>query len=132
MTSRSGKQTPLLDRSEESALVRLDAPKPVVVHLHAGDAPPGGQHPGLGPDLLGHEYAPDRAQARVAIEALLAETTREELEPLAADLEADRTAVAEAANAALAGDPPEALSLATAEAVARIEAALRRRRLRSR
>ena len=57
-------------------------------------------------------------QARVAIEALIAETGTDELE-------SERAAVIAAAAAALGGDPPENIE----EAVAAMEALLRRRRL---
>jgi hypothetical protein len=61
-------------------------------------------------------------QARIALEAVLAE--------LEEPVEADRSAVGEAANAALEGDPAPELQIAVAEAVKAMEAALRRRRLR--
>jgi hypothetical protein len=57
-------------------------------------------------------------QARVAIEALIAETGTD-------TLEAERAAVIAAAASALAGDAPEGVE----EAVAAMEALLRRRRL---
>ena len=57
-------------------------------------------------------------QARVAIEALIAETGTDALE-------AEREAVIGAAAAALAGDSPEGVE----DAVAAMEALLRRRRL---
>jgi hypothetical protein len=62
-------------------------------------------------------------EARVALEALLAELGEDQ--PSAAD----RATVGEAANAALRGDPPPELERRLAEAVERMEAALRRRRL---
>lgn len=69
-------------------------------------------------------------QARVALEALLAELPR-----LAADrrseLEADRATVGDAANAALRGDLPDELAEALEASVGRMEAALRARRLDS-
>jgi hypothetical protein len=64
-------------------------------------------------------------QARIALEALLAELGPEE----GAELGADRDAVGRAANEALAGDPADELSEAVAAAVARMESAVRRRRL---
>jgi hypothetical protein len=64
-------------------------------------------------------------QARIALEAALAELGDE-----AAGLAADRAALGDAANEALERDPPEALQTAVAEAVAHMEAALRKRRLR--
>jgi hypothetical protein len=69
-------------------------------------------------------------QARVALEALLAEMPR-----LAPDrrgkLEADRAAIGDAANAALRGDLPDELVEALDASVGRMEAALRTRRLDS-
>jgi hypothetical protein len=69
-------------------------------------------------------------QARVALEALLAELPR-----LAPDrrtaLEVDRTAIGDAANAALRGDLPDELVEALDASVGRMEAALRTRRLDS-
>ena len=64
-------------------------------------------------------------QARVALEAALAELGED-----AAGLAADRGPVGDAANAALAGDPEEELQEAVTQAVARMEFALRKRRLR--
>jgi hypothetical protein len=64
-------------------------------------------------------------QARVALEAALAELGDE-----AAGLAADRGPVGDAANAALGGDPEEELQAAVTQAVARMEFALRKRRLR--
>lgn len=61
-------------------------------------------------------------QARIALEAVLAE--------LAEPLEADRAAVGAAANEALTRDPGPELQQAVEEAVAGMETALRRRRLR--
>jgi hypothetical protein len=64
-------------------------------------------------------------QARIALEALLAE-----LEPEAVgELEAERDAVGRAANEALSGDPSAELREAVETAVERMETALRRRRL---
>jgi hypothetical protein len=62
-------------------------------------------------------------QARIALEAVLAE--------LDDQVDADRAAVGDAANAALEGDPSPELQGAVEEAVQSMEAALRRRRLRS-
>lgn len=69
-------------------------------------------------------------QARVALEALLAEMPR--LTPdRRGELEADRTAIGDAANAALRGDLPDELADALDASVGRMEAALRARRLDS-
>jgi hypothetical protein len=62
-------------------------------------------------------------QARIALEAVLAELDR--------PIEADHAAVGDAANAALDGDPEPELQAAVEEAVKAMEAALRKRRLRS-
>ena len=62
-------------------------------------------------------------QARIALEAALAE-----LGGRAAELDGDRAAVADAANAALDGDPAPELQAAVAAAVEHMERALRRRR----
>jgi hypothetical protein len=67
-------------------------------------------------------------QARIALEALLAELGPDGLGPLADGLEADRGPVADAANAALAGEPPAPAREAVAAAVARMERAVRRGR----
>jgi hypothetical protein len=64
-------------------------------------------------------------QARVALEAAIAE-----LEASAAALDEHRAVVGEAANAALHGELPDATTAGLAEAVAAMEAALRRHRLR--
>lgn len=64
-------------------------------------------------------------QARIALEALLAELETE----AAGELEAERDAVGRAANEALAGDPSPELREAVKAAVDRMETALRRRRL---
>lgn len=70
-------------------------------------------------------------QARVALEALLADLERRDAAAPAvgAELRADRDEVARAANIALEADPPEELQEAVAAAVARMERALRRLRL---
>jgi hypothetical protein len=62
-------------------------------------------------------------QARIALEAVLAELD----EPL----DVDRPAIGEAANEALTQDPRAELQAAVADAVTSMEAALRKRRLRS-
>ena len=64
-------------------------------------------------------------QARIALEALIAELDAEQ----AGELSGDRDAVGRAANEALAGDPDPALQDEVEAAVARMEVALRRRRL---
>ena len=64
-------------------------------------------------------------QARIALEALLAELDGE----TTGDLAADREDIGRAANAALSEDPPAELQEAVAAAVDRMDAALRRRRL---
>jgi hypothetical protein len=65
-------------------------------------------------------------QARIALEAVLAEVPEE-----AEAVSDHRQAVADAANAALTSDPAPTLQEAVAKAVTDMEAALRRRRLRS-
>jgi hypothetical protein len=65
-------------------------------------------------------------QARIALEAVLAELSGEELE----GLHGRRAHVGEAANSALSGDPAPELQAAVAAAVTEMEGALRRRRLR--
>ena len=62
-------------------------------------------------------------QARIALEALLAELPAEELEE-------DRTAIGEAANAALRADPSPELQEAVSASIGRMEASLRRMRLK--
>jgi hypothetical protein len=69
-------------------------------------------------------------QARVALEALLAELPRAAGDRRA-ELEADRQAIGDVANAALRGDLPADLAEALEASVARMEAALRLRRLDS-
>jgi hypothetical protein len=64
-------------------------------------------------------------QARIALEALLAELGGE-ADP---ELAGDRDTVGRAANAALSGEPDPELDEAVAAAVGRMETALRRRRL---
>jgi len=48
----------------------VEAAEGVVVDHGAGDAAVGGEHPGLGLDLLGGEDAADRGEQRVAVEQL--------------------------------------------------------------
>ncbi len=69
-------------------------------------------------------------QARVALEALLAELPRASGDRRG-ELEADRETVGDAANAALRGDLRPALADALGESIGRMEAALRLRRLSS-
>jgi hypothetical protein len=69
-------------------------------------------------------------QARIALEAVLAELDADHAGRRAA-LEDDREKIADAANAALAGELPRELADAVAASVARMEAALRARRLDS-
>jgi hypothetical protein len=64
-------------------------------------------------------------QARVALEGTIAEVSE------AGDLTGHRDSVAQAANAALDGDPEPQLQAAVEESVRAMEAVLRRRRLRS-
>jgi hypothetical protein len=64
-------------------------------------------------------------QARIALEALLAELGGE----AAGDLSGDREAIGRAANEALTRDPAPALQEAVAAAVQRMDTALRRRRI---
>ena len=75
-------------------------------------------------DLEGGRTREAALQARVALEALLAELP-------GSDLTEERRAVGDAANAALRGDLPRDSAVAVAEAVRRMEAALKRRRLRA-
>jgi hypothetical protein len=74
-------------------------------------------------DIEAHRPREAALQARIALEAVLAEL------PADADpeLAAARSEVGDAANAALAGDPPEPLQQAVARIVERMERALRRR-----
>ncbi|HET8672283.1 MAG TPA: hypothetical protein VFL87_01505, partial [Thermoleophilaceae bacterium] len=65
-------------------------------------------------------------QARIALEAVLAEVPEE------SGLSEHRQAVGDAANAALTAEPATELQAAVEQAVTDMEAALRRRRLRSR
>jgi HEPN domain-containing protein len=72
-------------------------------------------------------------QARIALEALLADLRGVEgrssrLEELLGELGDDRAVVGEAANAALEGEPGEALERAVADAVQRMDQALRHAR----
>lgn len=70
-------------------------------------------------DLDGDRPREAALQARIALETLLAE-----LPGAASELEPHRDAVARAANAALEGDPPEALQDGVAEAVTAMRRAL--------
>lgn len=70
-------------------------------------------------------------QARVALEAVLAELTGKIPPDRRSALEADRAAVGDAANAALRGDLSDGLARALADAIGRMEAVLRSRRLSS-
>jgi hypothetical protein len=74
-------------------------------------------------DLDAHRPREAALQARIALEAVLAELPAE-IDP---ELAAARAEIGDAANAALQGDPPEHLQHAVAHAVARMERALRRR-----
>jgi hypothetical protein len=74
-------------------------------------------------DLDAHRPREAALQARIALEAVLAELPAE-IDP---ELAAARAEIGDAANAALQGDPPEHLQHAVAYAVARMERALRRR-----
>jgi hypothetical protein len=67
-------------------------------------------------------------QVRVALEALLAELEPDQLGERRGEIEARRTLVGDAANAALAGDVPRELSEGIAETVALLESALARAR----
>lgn len=67
-------------------------------------------------------------QARIALEAVLAELSAD-ARGRRGELEADRDAIGAAANAALQGELPRELADAVAASVARMEAALRARRL---
>jgi hypothetical protein len=71
-------------------------------------------------------------QARVALEALLAECGAEQPAEARSQLESDRYDIGEAANAAVRGDLPADLWDAVTAAVERMESALRRRRLSAR
>jgi len=67
-------------------------------------------------------------QARIALEAMLAEVPAAEGGEGLTDLGSSREAVGEAANAALRGDPPEELQTAVGHAIDQMEKVLRRRR----
>ncbi len=73
-------------------------------------------------DIEAHRPREAALQARIALEAVLAELAPEDDE-----LIATRAEIGDAANAALKGDPPEHLQSAVAHAVERMERALRRR-----
>jgi hypothetical protein len=80
---------------------------------------------------LGAERRREAAlQARVALEALLAELPPT-LSERRGDLEADRTTIGDAANTALHGDLPDDLAERLDASIARMESALRARRLDS-
>lgn len=83
-----------------------------------------------GADVRAERLRPAALQARVALEALLAELPRLS-DDRRAELDADRAAIAKAANAALDGDLPDDLAAAVAASVKRMESALRARRLES-
>jgi hypothetical protein len=74
-------------------------------------------------DLDAHRPREAALQARIALEAVLAELPA----ALDNDLSASRSEIGDAANAALKGDPPEHLQHAVLHAVERMERALRRR-----
>jgi hypothetical protein len=79
-------------------------------------------------DLDAGRYREAALQARVALESLLAELEEASERPgRRAELEADRRAIGEAANAALHGEPPPELEETVIACVARMEAALRSR-----
>jgi hypothetical protein len=74
-------------------------------------------------DLEAHRPREAALQARIALEALLAELDTSD-DP---ELAASRAEIGDAANAALEGEPPEHLQSAVEHAVERMERALRRR-----
>jgi hypothetical protein len=76
-------------------------------------------------DVEAHRPREAALQARIALEALLAELPAD-ADP-EGDLAAARGEIGAAANAALHGDPPEHLQAAVRDAVTRMERALRRR-----
>jgi hypothetical protein len=76
-------------------------------------------------DLAAERPREAALQARIALEALLAELGGE----AATEAAGDRDAVGRAANEALSGDPSDELQAEVADAVGRMETALRRRRL---
>jgi hypothetical protein len=73
-------------------------------------------------DVEAHRPREAALQARIALEAVLAE-----LNPDDAELVASRAEIGDAANAALKGDPPDHLQSAVVHALERMERALRRR-----
>ena len=79
-------------------------------------------------DLVGGRAREAALQARVALESLLASIGPD---PKAGELEEDRAAVGSAANAALRGELTPELERSLADAVERMELALRRRRLKN-
>jgi hypothetical protein len=74
-------------------------------------------------DVAAHRPREAALQARIALEAVLAELPTD-MDP---ELSACRAEIGDAANAALKADPPEHLQHAVAHAVERMERALRRR-----
>jgi hypothetical protein len=74
-------------------------------------------------DLDAHRPREAALQARIALEAVLAELPAD-IDP---ELSASRAEIGDAANAALNGNPPDHLQHAVAHAVERMERALRRR-----
>jgi hypothetical protein len=81
-------------------------------------------------DLNGGRLSEAALQARVAIEALLAaEVAAAESGPAGSSLARHREAISDAANAALRGTPPDSAA-ALEEAIAAMESALRRHRLK--
>jgi hypothetical protein len=80
-------------------------------------------------DLSAHRPREAALQARVALESLLADPGARGPGGLPPELEADHGPVGEAANAALRGELPDHLERALGDAVARMEAVLKRRRL---
>jgi hypothetical protein len=82
-------------------------------------------------DLDAERWRQAALQARVALESVLAELEGGIAPDRRSALEADRAAVGEAANVALRGELGDALTGAVAEAIGRMEAVLRSRRLSS-
>lgn len=73
-------------------------------------------------DIEAHRPREAALQARIALEALIAE-----LDPDDPEIAASRSEIGDAANAALQGDPPDHLQSAVLHAVEHMERALRRR-----
>ena len=82
-------------------------------------------------DLLAGRTREAALQARIALESLLSEMDGELAADAQARLQSDRGPVGDAANTALSGPLGEASARAVRDAVARMEAALRMRRLHS-